>query len=621
MNSMKKTITILLAACTVLQACSYLDISPDLGMDEKEVFSNLANYQAYLETAYFATVKVNNGNALSLKNSTFPYMQDNTGLRFSFDTMTDIADCGRSGLRCIAIKSGTLGDNASLFNYGNFPIWSGCWYINRVANKCIENIGMLEDVELAEVDEVNDILAQAYFLRAWVHMTLCTYYGGVPYIDKSLTADDEWDVAQISPVEVYQRCAKDFKTAYDYFVLCDRVRRDPQPGIAGHLTHPKQDRPNGVAAMALRGRALLYAASPLNNPLGNEQLWKEAADANSEALNLAKEYGYDLLPRNQWNNNFGFVKFTNEQLWAYCMGSSKANGQFLRNTLGYPISNNTDGGGSNPTQNAVDLYETRWGDPLFTEQDRYEAELLGHYNPQDPYANLDSRFYENVIYDGATSEGTNGVINIYYDNATGTYPTTDLGGQTRSFGVIWNKDNRANTTTGYYCRKRWNGKYNGISYYVTDPLIRLAEVYLNYAEAANMAYGPNGGTPGQITALQAVNKIRDRFGMPDVQSRFTSSSESLNGRIQNERTVEFMFEGHHYFVDERRWMIAPERMTATLMGMYIETCEKDSAHPNGKKYIRKPILNQAGWKDEMYYFFLDNEEANKYKNYVNNKAW
>ena len=93
----------------------------------------------------------------------------------------------------------------------------------------------------------------------------------------------------------------------------------------------------------------------------------------------------------------------------------------------------------------------------------------------------------------------------------------------------------------------WDGAFTGARFAVTDPLIRLAEVYLNYAEAANEAYGPMGKADGQITALEAVNAIRARAGMPPVLSDFTGSKEALRDRIRNERTVELMFEGKRWF--------------------------------------------------------------------------
>ena len=111
--------------------------------------------------------------------------------------------------------------------------------------------------------------------------------------------------------------------------------------------------------------------------------------------------------------------------------------------------------------------------------------------------------------------------------------------------------------------------------------------------------------------------------MPPVQDRFSSDKESLRERIRNERCVELAFEGHHYYLDTRRWKTAPELMSRTLMGMRVEIVPVSEEYPVGRKYIRKPIPEnrQSKWKDEMYYFFFPSSEANKMKNFVNNPSW
>ena len=83
------------------------------------------------------------------------------------------------------------------------------------------------------------------------------------------------------------------------------------------------------------------------------------------------------------------------------------------------------------------------------------------------------------------------------------------------------------------------------------------------------------------------------------------------------------FEGHHYYHDIRRWMIAPQKMTATLTGMYIEKTDVSEQYPKGRIYTRRaiPQNRQSSWKDAMYYIPFPTEEANKMKNFVNNEIW
>jgi hypothetical protein len=198
-----------------------------------------------------------------------------------------------------------------------------------------------------------------------------------------------------------------------------------------------------------------------------------------------------------------------------------------------------------------------------------------------------------------------------------------LDGNVSYFGVDWNSGDAPNTSTGYCSRHHWNGHFKDVKSLITEPVIRLAELWLNYAEAVNEAWGPGGSVDGLPTALQAVNNIRSRVGMPAVQSRFTTSAAAFRDRIRNERTVEFMFEGHHYFIDERRWKIAPQRMRGPLMGMFVESCTKDATHPLGRSFKRMELASshQSTWKDQMYWFYLPDSEANKYKNYKNNEQW
>jgi hypothetical protein len=275
-----------------------------------------------------------------------------------------------------------------------------------------------------------------------------------------------------------------------------------------------------------------------------------------------------------------------------------------------------------PTQQCVDMFETADGYPLYTQQERDIAIAAGQFEEQNPYVNRDPRFYKLIVFDGCVSDA-NYTVNMYYDNNLGKWAESDIG-KTVVFCKDWNSDtNNGFTNTGYYCNKVWNGAFIGDKFAVTDPLIRLAEVYLNYAEAANEAYGPQGKVDGQMTALEAVNTIRSRAGMPPVLSKFTGSKESLRERIRNERTVELMFEGNHYYLDTRRWMVAPQRMSQTLYGMHVESVPMYAEYPNGRKYTRKelPANRQSTWKDAMYYFFLPSEEANKLGNFVNNESW
>lgn len=620
---MKKYIYILIAVCGLsLTACNYLDMNPDTGITEEEVFSTLDNYKSYFRMVY---------NNSSTENYTikvaFPFYLDGHDLRFSWNSMTDASDAARL-VRCQQMKAGSMGANSEEFTTstgsGRRPISKTMFRLIRVCNKSIANIDMLTN---ASEEDKNDLLGQAYFVRGFCHFTLCRIFGGMPYIDKALGADDEWDMVRMTRGETYRRCAEDFQTAYEYLLAAGKMRRDALPGQVGHLSHSEIEYPNGCAALAMKARALLYAASPLNNENGQAD-WVEAAEACAVALKASQEWKYEMVPFVLRTNNFWGVKYTNEEIWAYNAGSFKGNSSKLSGLLAYPMSNYSNSGGDCPTQNLVDKFETVYGDPLETEADRAAAIAAGHYRDQDPYSDRDPRLDQTIVHDGSEVAGSSGPINIYYDPVAGNWPSSKLGSSARSFGDDWGKyDGKtpAIGCTGYYGNKWWNGQIGTASAHQhTDPLIRVAELYLNYAEAVNEAYGPSGTAGGlDLTALQAVNTVRYRADMPAIQERFTGSTEALRERIQNERNVEFALEGHHYYHDTRRWMTAPQAMSATQMGMYIESVPVSAEYPKGRKYERRalPSSRQSMWKSAMYFIPFPVAEANKMKNFVNNEIW
>ena len=626
---MKKLILLVLAACSAIApACTFLDIDPETGLDENQVFSTWDNFKAYFNNVYEGrTGQSGSGDNINIKLG-YPLYLDFSDRRFTWNALTDMCDGGR-WLRAQQIKAGALGANVSEWTTttSRRPISYSMFRIIRVANKCIENIDMVQNAKQIDKD---DLIGQAYFVRAFAHFTLCRIFGGMPYLDKALEADDEWDMTRLSAWETYTRCAEDLDRAYDYLLAAGKVRRDAGPGSEGHLTSSDMAYPNGVAAKALKARCLLYAASELNNLHGQSD-WEDAAEACAEAIRIAEENGYGMLDFSLWNSNFYGTKYTNEHIWAWNYGSgSYYQTDVWSAVFAYPQANFSKSSGECPTQNCVDLFETVWGDPLETEAERQEAIAQGHYDEQDPYSNRDPRLDLTVVHDGSVVSMCPTGINIHYDPSTGTYPMTVINSQSRQFGIAWGSMDSKSTgysNTGYYINKWWNGGYgSGTASRTehTDPLIRMAELYLNYAEAANEAYGPDGRAGGlPMTALDAVNKVRNRAGMPDVLDKFTGSAPLLRERIRNERCVELAFEGHHYYHDIRRWMIAPQKMTATLTGMYIEKTDVSEQYPKGRIYTRRaiPQNRQSSWKDAMYYIPFPTEEANKMKNFVNNEIW
>lgn len=624
---MKKTIEYLMATTALIlvsAGCSFLDISPDLGMDEQEVFSTWANYDAYFKQVYYGK----KGEDLKFNISLgYPLSVDMNDRRFAWVSCTDMSDNGRR-VRSANFKMGSFGENVIDWTTSTSrkPISDAMFHVIRVVNKCIENVDMLQD---GKEDEINDMLGQCYFIRGYAHFVLCRMFGGMPYLDHSLKAGEDWDLTRLSGYETYRRAADDMYTAYRYLEKAGKMRRDAVSG-AGHLRNdPDMEWPCGVAALAMRSRVLLYAASPLNNTGNDTGKWKDAADAATLALQKASEYGYSLVSGQDWHTNTWGVPYSEEHIWAWNYGNSNGTGNWTGIFTLFQNNNASSSGGICPTQNHVDRYETIDGYALNTEADRKMATAAGSYNEQDPYSNRDPRLDYSVIHDGSKDDYNNGrnSINIHYDPEKGIWPSTRLAGSDKSFttGIDWgSQDTKGYTNTGYYCYRWWNGRGDRTRYHHTDPLVRLAELYLNYAEAANEYAGPKTTVgSNEMTAEEAVNFIRRRVGMPDVRQEYTTDNATFRERIQNERTVELAFEGNHYYYDIRRWKIAPQTMSAPQMGMRVEKTEVSAEYPNGRKYIRTllPANRQSVWKDAMYYIAFPTEEANKMSNFINNEIW
>jgi hypothetical protein len=615
---MKRLITILCVPALfilLLASCveDYLDKAPESGLTEADVFSKYENFKNFFDGIYEGTkLDGTTWRPYNIKMGYSLYF-DFWDQKYSMESLTDMSDMGRV-MDAQVIKSGQISAiiNKMTYDPARRPILGSMFSIIRKCNMTLKNIGMLKDASPADI---NDFKGQAHFIRAFAHFELFRLWGPMPYINQVIGQDDEWDIPRLSKRETLIRIAMDMDSAATYFEQADLMRRDPGPGVAGHLNNPEQKRPTGVAAKAFKARALLYAASPLNNEKGNVD-WEDAAKANWEAIRIAEKYGYELLSLDDYKKNYIGTTYSNEQLWAWYAGTKPYNNGDLNGQMNGVFGGGKTGwSGECPTQNTVDKFETKWGEPLNTPADRQAAAAAGHYSEQDPYKDRDPRFYIDIIYNTAPVPGY-GNAKIYYETKDGA----------AAYGQLLDQSYAGITRTGYYERKTWGEQSvnNKTMPQYTDPLIRLGELYLNYAEAANEAYGPNGIAPGaSMTALQALNRIRTRAGMPNVLQVYAGSKEKLRERIKNERTIELCFEGGHYYHDIRRWKDAPKVMGGTLYRMDVEKVPASSTYPTGFKYTRMPLSadRQTRWKEAMYYLPFNTEDMYKMKNFVPNEVW
>jgi len=626
----------------------YLDKAPESGLTEDIVFTKYANFKLFFDAVYDGR-KMYNGSYTSTWNykSTLPLYLDTWDQKYCWNSTTDAIDQGRY-MEGHAWKTGNMSEtiiSKLCYDGSRRPVLGACMDDIRVCNIAMRNVDRIQD---ANDDVKNDFKGQAYFFRAWFHFTLFRIWGPFPYLDYVMGPfDSSWDLAKLPIQDYLKRVLSDIDSAYYFFNLCNQIRRDPMPGVSGSLNYSTYEmyRPNGMAAKAFKSRVLLYAASPLNNPTNDVQLWKDAADAALDAINVAESKGVTLLPLidlsgagNDRHFNFYGKDVCDESIWTWTYGTQTWNwgggSGAVAALWGGAFMAHASASGEHPTQNWVDKYETADGRPLNTDADRTAAITAGSYIDQQPFLNRDPRFYKDIIYNGSPCQGWGG--GGY--TGTGQGPTNTapifMRGTTTSDLLVttWN----GRSFTGYAMRKFWannSTKNQNSSSIFPDPLFRLSELYLNYGEAVNEAYGPTGTSGGTltrtgaaITALDAINIIRSKSGMPNVRTEFTGSATALRPRIQNERDVELSFEGHHYYNDVRRWKILEDVMRGPEYAIIPQLTTVSATYPDGFIYTRTLVENNQGirqpsWEEGMYYLYFLNSDALKMKNFKQNTVW
>lgn len=384
----------------------------------------------------------------------------------------------------------------------------------------------------------------------------------MPIFDKAFTPVDNLDLPRLSYHESTDWLISDLDKAIE---LLPHVWPADQTGRA-----------TKIAAMSVKEMAALYDASPLMQNDNNSTVQKEY---DIERAKKAAKYANDVLKyiqagtggtkyRLMNGSEYTNIFYTNpqfasdESLWYYNDAGRRDQRRGLR--VHY-IPQHFSGGTGNdaasfngPTQNAVDMYEVINGGNAYPITDSRSG-----YSDQNPYVRRDPRFYNNIIIPGEEWGVDNTNKKLYMEMY--------VGGRDYNF-TISNKEVNRRQATGYVCKKFiWKTANEFIREYTINKLntiyIRVSQVYLDYAEAMNEAYGPNSDPEGYgLTAVQAINVIRNRVGMPNVLPEFTADKALFRDRIRNERGVELQFENHRWF-DLRRWMIAVDVFAKPIRGV------------------------------------------------------
>jgi len=438
---------------------------------------------------------------------------------------------------------------------------------------------------------LNRVMGEAYGLRALYMFNLLRSVGGktadgellgYPIVTKPVTISDDLSLPRNSFKDCVNQILADLDSAA--IKLPPKYADIKNEAVLNAALGARwTNRFSGYAAKALKTRVALYAASPAygTHPYDTAAVCAGKLIAEMGGLDVLSSTGIEF-----WK------KFDDaEIIWA----TSKVENTTLE-TDNYPPSL-LGNGRTNPTQNLIDVFPMASGLPITNE--------VSDYDPQNPYVGRDLRLAKLIIYDGATYKDTLTM------NTNISDPLDGINNQSNS------------TRTGYYMRKFVDEKAslakgnveNGIHFYT---YLRVTEVFLNYAEAANRAWGPDADPMGfGFTARDAILAIRLRagIGIPpllDTYAKYITRDPDLFAEmVAKERRIELCFEGHRFW-DIRRNNKTDE-MKSTAIGIYID--------PNAEEVYKQVDAESRLYQDFMIYGPVPNYEMLKNDQLIQNSSW
>lgn len=607
----------------------YLDKSPESDVSPEAAFKNFKNFQGFTEELYLCIPDFSK----SYWTTCWNWGEDDiqaVGFDYLMGYKVDQGDFwgwqqeyDGWGASFMDQGSSFLDPNDASNNYRfSRGLWKAAWYGIRKANLGLENMNLMT---AATQEEKNTIKGQLLFFRGWLHFQLMQYFGGLPYIDHTIAADQPMTL----PRETCQACAE--KAAKDFREAAELLPIDWDKSSVGRNTLGKNGfRINKITALAYEGKSLLWAASPLvkncdakMNVNGNASTYdydtnyaQQAAEALGELLTLveAGQTQYKLVDFADYSDLF--------YTWNKNMLPPGSTENILRDIPADAWHNShfgvfTEFGGqiltggqaaSQPTANYVNYYGMANGLPLDDPESGFD--------PTHPWKNRDPRFYHDIVYDGVkVVEGiikpdANRYANLY---TGGTY-----------------RDDINESRTGYLLYKfipmiannyDMGSTYNKL--YIDVPYLRLADCYLMYAEACAAVGGATASAKCSLTALDAVNKIRERAGVEGVAVKFTGNKDKFMDEVRRERAVELAFEGHR-FNDLRRWLLldkAPYNIKTSQE--FVRAGKFDPKNPQNTEvsgFTEKTILTRH-FTSKHWWMPLKKKDTSIYPEMFQNPGW
>lgn len=411
------------------------------------------------------------------------------------------------------------------------------------------------------------------FLRAYFYFELFRAYGDVPLVTTTLTNGQANSMARTPADQVVKFIVDECDAIAPYLPVSYVTEMNSEIGRATR-----------IAVAALKARTLLYAASPLHNPNGDKEKWKKAAEACKYILDNADVWGLTL---SSYGTLWGHDAFYNTEV-IFGLGRGESNSFEMAN---YPVGVENGSSGNCPTQSLVDQYEYQDNGQTFGE--RYPGNI--DLNTVNPYEGLDPRFALTVVKNG-DEWPSNGAQKKVMETFTGGFNGAP------KYGA---------TPTSYYLKKLVDGTCvttadNQTSRRHTWIIFRLAEFYLDYAEAVFNATGSANDDTYGMTANEAINVLRNR---PDIQMpEFTEDGDAWVKRYERERLVELAFENHRFW-DVRRWKKGAQ---------YFKNIQVATISPSLQ--LTRSTLTRT-WEEKMNFYPIPQSELIKNSNLTQNEGW
>lgn len=623
----KTTLVFLILQGTV--GCSYLDVVPDNVATIENAFTLRSTAKKYLYTCY----------------SYLPsHGQLTTGIAFAGIEMWPLAYSATNTSRFV---QGQQNVSSPLLDF-----WEGrnsgkdLYQAIRDCNIFLENIYNVPDMDGGEHDQW---ASEVKFLKAYYHFFLMQLYGPIPIIRENLPIDAGIDQVRLrrEPVDV----------GFDYIVqlLDEAVPHLPNVPMQ-QIDRPNYGRITAMMALGLKAKVLATAASPLFNgntdyadyiddEYGNlfnqtysaekwERAMKAAKEAIDNAANISMEI-YKFKPAATANLSdttvyelnireaFAARDPNNEVIWPNTVGFALQSALTPR-SWDPNLSSTSTSGSYGPTLQIVEMFYTDKGLPINQDktwdfQNRYgfrvgdeqnKRHVKKDYTTVNLHFHREPRFYANIGFDGGMWYGQG-----RYDDQN-SFHLEIRGGRYTSV-----RETSAHSPTGYYPKKpiNYENYIEGSSYYVTSylfPFLRLTDLYLLYAEAANEFSGPSPDV------LSYLNIIRERAGIPSVEESWDNysyqpgkyeSKEGLREIIRTERRIELNTEAQVYW-DLLRWKMAEE-----ILSQPVEGWDKRGVTP--EEFYQKTILHERQFRKRDYFMPIREYELQRNENLKQSPGW